>query len=285
MRIDLHAHSTASDGTDTPAGLIAAAARAELDVVAITDHDTTSGWQEAAAALPAGLALVRGMEMSCLGHGEDGYPVAVHLLAYLFDPGHEAFAAERQRLQQARRERIRLMAQRMRDDGIPVDPDAIIAGAGNVVGRPHLARALLDLGVVETIGDAFLHHLSPRGPYFARMADTWLDDAVAMVRAAGGVPVLAHALARKRGRVLDLEHVRVLAESGQLAGLEVDHPDHEEKDAAILARLAARHGLITTGSSDYHGGNKTIALGARTTAADQLDELVARATGAGIIQR
>ncbi|MBD8507794.1 PHP domain-containing protein [Hoyosella sp. G463] len=285
MRIDLHTHSTASDGTDTPAGLVAAAARAGLDVVAITDHDTTSGWQEAEAALPAGLALVRGMEMSCLGHGADGYPVAVHLLAYLFDPGHAAFAAERKRPQLARRERIQLMAQRMRADGIPVDPDAILAGAGNVVGRPHLARALVDLGVVETIGDAFLHHPSPRGPYYARMADTWLDDAVAMVRSAGGVPVLAHALARKRGRVLDLDHIRSLAESGQLAGLEVQHPDHAEEDAAILARLAARHGLITTGSSDYHGGNKTIALGARTTDVEQFDELVARASGAAVIQR
>ncbi|MBN4927880.1 PHP domain-containing protein [Hoyosella rhizosphaerae] len=285
MRIDLHAHSTASDGTDSPAELIHAAAEAGLDVVAITDHDTTSGWKDAVAALPSGLALVRGMEVSCLGHGEDGYPVSVHLLAYLFDPLHEAFAAERQRLQQSRRTRIHAMAERMRADGIGIDPDQILADAGNVVGRPHLARALVDLGVVDTVSEAFTHHLSPRGPYYVRMADAWLDDAAAMVRAAGGVAVIAHARARARGRLLDLDHVRSLAQSGAIAGLETAHPDHTETDRRLLTKLADDYNLFTTGSSDYHGANKTVSLGANTTAVEDFHRLTSLATGVPVVQR
>ncbi|MBF6370697.1 PHP domain-containing protein, partial [Nocardia puris] len=120
MRIDLHTHSTASDGTDTPAELVRHAAAAGLDVVAITDHDTTSGWAEAVAALPRGMTLVRGREMSCIGLGEDGWPVPVHLLAYLFDPADRSFAEERERLRAERVERLRAMAERMAADGLPI---------------------------------------------------------------------------------------------------------------------------------------------------------------------
>ncbi|WP_433611340.1 PHP domain-containing protein [Prescottella agglutinans] len=282
MRIDLHTHSTASDGTDTPAELVRAAADAGVDVLAITDHDTTAGWGEAAAALPAGLQLVRGMEMSCEGRGEDGRPVAVHLLAYLFDPTSREFAAERERLRGERVARLRAMATLMAEDGLPIDPDAVMAEAGPAVGRPHLARALVRAGVVDSVGEAFTDLLSTRSPYYVEKADTPLERAVDMVTAAGGVSVVAHARARTRGRLLSLDHVRELADRG-LGGLEVDHPDHDAHDVALLRSLAAELDLITTGSSDYHGSNKTIELGRHTTDPAAFEALVARASGVPVL--
>ncbi|AXK87970.1 MULTISPECIES: PHP domain-containing protein [Nocardia] len=282
MRIDLHTHSTASDGTDTPAELVRHAAAAGLDVVAITDHDTTSGWAEAVAALPQGMTLVRGMEMSCIGLGEDGWPVPVHLLAYLFDPADRSFAEERERLRAERVERLRAMAERMAADGLPIDPDAVLASAGPSAGRPHLARALVAAGVVPTVDAAFTDLLAPHGRYYAEKADTPLHRAVRMIAAAGGVSVLAHTRARKRGRLLALDDIRELAGLG-LGGLEIDHPDHSAADRALLTDLAAELDLITTGSSDYHGTNKTIRLGEFTTDPEQFERLVARATGVPVV--
>ncbi|MBF6355287.1 PHP domain-containing protein [Nocardia higoensis] len=282
MRIDLHTHSTASDGTDSPAELVANAAAAGLDVVAITDHDTTAGWAEAVDALPAGLTLVRGMEMSCVGQGEDGYPVAVHLLAYLFDPSDRAFAEERERLRAERTDRLRAMAELMAYDGLPIDPDEVLASAGPSAGRPHLARALVAAGVVPSVDAAFLELLAPHGRYYADKVDTPLRRAVRMIAEAGGVSVLAHTRARKRGRLLATQDISELAALG-LGGLEVDHPDHSDADRALLTGLAADLDLFTTGSSDYHGANKTIELGEFTTGPDQFERLVAGATGVPVI--
>ena len=161
MRIDLHTHSTSSDGTDSPAELVRNAAAAGLDVVAITDHDTTAGWAEAVDALPPGLTLVRGMEMSCVGQGEDGYPVAVHLLAYLFDPSDRAFADERERLRAERTDRLRAMAELMAFDGLPIDPDDVLASAGPSAGRPHLARALV--AAAPDLHRAIAHRMREQG--------------------------------------------------------------------------------------------------------------------------
>ncbi|MCD2108936.1 MULTISPECIES: PHP domain-containing protein [Rhodococcus] len=284
MRIDLHTHSNASDGTDTPAALMRAAADAGLDVVAITDHDTTSGWAEAAHALPAGVALVRGMEMSCEGRGERGWPVAVHLLAYLFDPTHPEFAKERERLRAERVERIRVMTTMMARDGLPVDPDQILADAGPSVGRPHVAAALMRAGVVSSISEAFSDLLSSRGRYDVPKYDTPLEYAVELVAAAGGVTVLAHGRARSRGGLLALDHIRDLAALG-LGGLEVDHPDHRSDDRDVLRRLAGDLGLAVTGSSDYHGENKTIGLGDELTDEAEFDKLVSAATGVEVLGR
>lgn len=284
VRIDLHTHSNASDGTDTPAELVRKAAADGLDVVALTDHDTTSGWAEAVEALPEGVSLVRGMEMSCVGLGEDGWPVPVHLLAYLFDPADRGFAEERERLRAERVDRLRAMAERMREDGLPIDPDAVLDSAGASAGRPHLARALVEAGVVPDVGSAFTRLLAPSGPYYVDKADTPLRRAVEMIASAGGVSVLAHTRARKRGRLLAVDDIRELAELG-LGGLEVDHPDHAAPDREVLAGLAAELGLLTTGSSDYHGANKTIRLGEFTTDPAQFDELVGKATGVPVIVR
>ncbi len=282
VRIDLHTHSNASDGTDTPAELIRNAAAAGLDVVALTDHDTTSGWAEAVEALPNGLTLVRGMEMSCSGLGEDGWPVSVHLLAYLFDPTDVAFATERERLRAERVIRVRAMAERMAADGLPIDPEAVLASAGPSAGRPHLARALVAAGVVPTVSAAFEDLLAPRGRYYVEKADTPLHKAVEMVAAAGGVSVVAHPRARSRGRLLALEEIRDLAGLG-LAGIEVDHIDHSAADRVLLRELADELGLLMTGSSDYHGANKTIRLGEFTTDPDQFEKLADKASGVPVI--
>jgi predicted metal-dependent phosphoesterase TrpH len=274
-RIDLHTHSTASDGTDTPAQLVAAAAAAGLDVVALTDHDTTRGWAEAAAALPAGLSLVRGAEFSCVLGG-----IPIHLLGYLFDPAHPAIVAEQARLRAARHDRLLAMTGKIADAGYPVDVDAVLAllPDGASAGRPHLARALVGAGVVGSVDEAFARLLYTGSPFYVEKVDTPAVTAVEMVRAAGGVAVFAHPLARRRGRVVDERAVAELAAAG-LAGLEVDHPDHTPDDRGLLRRLAAELDLLVTGSSDYHGTNKTTAIGAETTAPEQFDALVARAGG------
>ncbi|MBW0117553.1 PHP domain-containing protein [Pseudonocardia abyssalis] len=280
-RIDLHTHSTVSDGTDTPTGLVATAAAAGVDVLAITDHDTTGGWDEAVAALPAGMRLVRGAEFSCVSEtGRDDDEVSVHLLGYLFDPTHEAIVAEQTRLREERHHRLVGMVGKMADAGYPVDVETVFAylPEGASAGRPHLARALVAAGVVESVNEAFAKLLYTGSPFYVPKRDTPVRTAVEMVRAAGGVAVFAHPLARKRGRVIEPSVLVELAAAG-LGGVEVDHPDHSPEDRALLADLAAGHGLVTTGSSDYHGTNKTTPIAAETTAADALDALVERAVG------
>lgn len=284
--IDLHTHSTASDGTDSPAGVVEAAIDAGVTVLALTDHDTTAGWAEAEQAARTRAdapTLVRGMEMSCTGRGEDGDPVTVHLLAYLFDADDPALKEERRRLREERELRLRRMIGKMAAAGYDVDADAILDAAGPSAGRPHLARALVDLGVVSTVGEAFEDLLKTGGRFYVEKTDTPLDDAVAMIAAAGGVSVIAHARARKRGRLLHLDHILDLARSGVLGGLEVDHPDHGPADTELLRGIAREHGLITTGSSDYHGTNKTTPLAARTTDPEQYAMLLDRATGIDVV--
>jgi predicted metal-dependent phosphoesterase TrpH len=284
-RIDLHTHSTASDGTDSPAGLVRTAAAAGVDVVALTDHDTTAGWADAAAALPPGVRLVRGAEFSCVSPtGRGDGRVSVHLLGYLFDPAHPAIVAEHARLQAERVERLRRMIGKMAADGYPVDVDTVFAQLpdGASAGRPHLARALVAAGVVGSVNEAFAELLYTGSPYYVPKADTPAVAAVEMVRAAGGVAVFAHPLARRRGRVVEPSVIVDLAAAG-LAGVEVDHPDHAAEDRQLLRGLAADVGLVTTGSSDYHGTNKTTPIAAETTSEEALEALLAGATGAEVL--
>ncbi|HEX2298668.1 MAG TPA: phosphatase, partial [Pseudonocardiaceae bacterium] len=207
--------------------------------------------------------------------------ISVHLLGYLFDPASAAITTEQKRLREERRRRLRIMAERMAADGFPVDPDGLLAQlpAEAPAGRPHLARALVSAGVVDSVSEAFYRYLTPGSAYYTGRADTEAGAAVRMVRAAGGVPVLAHAMARRRGPVVGPEVIAELAAEG-LAGLEVDHPDHTEDDRAMLRDLAEELDLLITGSSDYHGANKTVRLGQETTAPPALERIEAMATGA-----
>jgi predicted metal-dependent phosphoesterase TrpH len=286
VRIDLHTHSAASDGTDNPAGLVAAAAAAGLDVVALTDHDTTAGWNEAASALPEGLRLVRGAELSCTSDDGHGGYATVHLLAYLFDPEASAFAEERARLRVRRRRRLYRMAELMAADGLPVDPDELLGSLpeDSPAGRPHLAMVLIEAGLVGSVTEAFDKYLRGGGPYHVGREQTPVREAIEMVTASGGVPVLAHAFARSYGPVVTPEVITDLAGVG-LAGVEVDHPGHDTRDREALRVLAAANGLLATGSSDYHGTNKAVGLGQETTHPDMLDALLSRASGAAVIER
>ncbi|MFF8266244.1 PHP domain-containing protein [Streptomyces sp. NPDC016562] len=276
MRIDLHAHSTASDGTDTPAELMRAAALAGLDVVALTDHDTVAGYAEAVAALPAGLTLVTGAELSCRLDG-----VGMHMLAYLFDPEEPELHAERELVRDDRTPRAQAMIGKLQALGVDVTWDQVarIAGAGSV-GRPHIATALVELGVVPTVSDAFTPEwLADGGRAYAEKHELNPFDAIRLVKAAGGVTVFAHPAAVKRGRCVPEAAIAELAAAG-LDGIEVDHMDHDADTRARLRGLAADLGLLTTGSSDYHGSRKTCRLGEYTTDPEIYGEITRRATGA-----
>jgi predicted metal-dependent phosphoesterase TrpH len=278
MRIDLHTHSSASDGTDPPAELLTAALAAGLDVIGLTDHDTTDGWARAAAALPEGMTLIRGAEFSTSAP-VGGRPVSVHLLGYLFDADDPAIVAEHRRLVAERLQRGLAIVDLMVADGIPISRDQVLGiSDGAPVGRPHIGRALVQAGVAPTVTDAFRTHLAGHGSYYVPKVDTDLKRAVSMVTAAGGAAVIAHPRGRGEVRALTAELIGELADLG-LVGLEVDHPDHDEASRAELTQIAARLGLLATGSSDYHGHNKSLILGQCTTSADVLDALVSRTSG------
>ncbi|GAB2950238.1 PHP domain-containing protein [Streptomyces heilongjiangensis] len=276
MRIDLHCHSTASDGTDTPAELVRNAHAAGLDVVALTDHDTTRGYAEAIAALPQGLTLVTGAELSCRLDG-----VSMHMLAYLFDPDEPRLLAERELVRDDRVPRARGMVAKLNELGVPVTWEQVarIAGDGSV-GRPHVATALVELGVVPTVNDAFTPQwLADGGRAHIEKHETDPFEAIRLIKGAGGVAVFAHPAAAKRGRTVPESAIADLAAAG-LDGIEVDHMDHDPATRARLRGLAKELGLLTTGSSDYHGSRKTCVLGEYTTDPEVYGEITRRATGA-----
>ena len=277
-RIDLHTHSTASDGTTPPAVLVREARDAGLDAVALTDHDTTAGWREAADALPHGMTLVRGAEISCVRDG-----ISLHLLAYLFDPAEPAFAAARRALRDSRMGRAERMVSLLRDDGIDVTWQQVQELAGGTVGRPHVARALMAAGLVGSVDEAFTPEwIGHGGRYYAGKLELDVLDAIGMVAGAGGVSVFAHPAANKRGRTVGEDVVREMAAAG-LAGLEVDHLDHDDDERAALRALAAQLDLLTTGSSDFHGEHKANRLGACTTSEASYARIVERASGVEVL--
>ncbi|MEV0601174.1 PHP domain-containing protein [Streptomyces sp. NPDC050315] len=283
MRIDLHTHSTASDGTDTPAELVRNAADAGLDVVALTDHDTVGGHAAAKAALPPGLTLVTGAELSCRLPARDGSGdgISLHMLAYLFDPEEPELARERELVRDDRVPRARGMVAKLQELGVPVTWEQVerIAGDG-AVGRPHIATAMVELGVVPTVSDAFTPEwLANDGRAYVEKHELDPFEAVRLVKAAGGVTVFAHPLALKRGVCVPESAIAELAAAG-LDGIEVDHMDHDAPTRERLRGIAADLGVLTTGSSDYHGSRKTCRLGEYTTDPEIYGEIVRRATGA-----
>lgn len=275
MRIDLHTHSSVSDGTDAPAALVARAARAGLSVVAVTDHDTFDSWTEASnAAAPSGMTVVAGVEMSTALAG-----AGVHLLAYLPDPAYAPLLAELDRIRADRVRRLPAIAGRLTELGLALTVDEVLAAAGDAttLGRPHVADAMIAKGYVRDRREAFSTWLAAGGPAYVRKYAPDTFDAIALVRAAGGVPVLAHPWGRGTHAVLDEERIAALAAAG-LAGLEVDHADHDDDARGRLRAIAHGLDLIVTGSSDHHGAGKAgHELGMCTTAPGQYERLVALA--------
>ena len=270
MRIDLHTHSTASDGTDPPAEVMRRAAGAGLDVVALTDHDTLAGHAEARRALPPGLTLLTGMELSCRLGGR-----SVHMLAYAIDPGNTELAAECAAIVEARLSRARRMVEALRELGVGITWAQVEALAdGGVVGRPHIARAMTAAGAIsrpeqaftpEWIGTGGRAHVSRYAPDPKR--------AIRLIRAAGGVAVLAHPGAVSRSEKLSDQAIAELAAAG-MAGLEVAHPDHDHAERERLGALAASLGLVPTGGSDDHGSLTGYRIGQETTAPEAYERLM-----------
>ena len=278
VRIDLHVHSNASDGTDAPSEVIRRAGAAALDILALTDHDTQAGIAQARDALPVGLTLIPGMELSCMLDEPDGSQRSVHLLAYLFAPHDPALATETTRIRDDRLYRARGMVARLNELGAPVTWEQVARIAGDaVVGRPHVARAMAEAGVVATPADAFTAEwIADGGRAFVDRYAIPVDRAVALVRAAGGVPVLAHP--RSPGYEVPDEVIARLAAAG-LAGLEVNHPDHDNAERDLLTALCASLGLMATGGSDDHGSFNNAGLGRETTPPESYERLLSLAHG------
>jgi 3',5'-nucleoside bisphosphate phosphatase len=276
VRADLHSHSTASDGTTPPADVMRRASAAALDVIALTDHDTVAGLEEACLALPPGLTLLPGMELSCRMDGH-----SVHLLGYLFDPGQPELAAECARIRESRLHRAQAMVERLAELGVPVTWDQVAALAGGgVVGRPHIARAMVEAGVIDAPEQAFgPEWIGPGGR--AHVTRYALDPvrAIALIRAAGGVTVLAHPRAGTRGWMIPDDVIAALATAG-LHGIEVWHPDQDQSARQELQALAAMLGVVASGGSDDHGELTGYRIGSDTIAAEAYERLVSQATGA-----
>lgn len=279
MRIDLHTHSAVSDGTDAPAELVRQAARAGLDGVALTDHDTMAGIPEAdAEAIVQGVRLLSGVEMSTQRWGW-----SVHLLAYGCDPANDALTRELARVRAGRTDRVPAMVARLTALGLPLAMSDVAATQGTVsLGRPHVADAMIAKGYVASREEAFARYLHEGGPAWVDRYATPVARAIDLVHAAGGVAVLAHPWGRGGQQALDESFLAELAADHALDGLEVDHPDHDDETRARLRRLADRLGLLVTGASDHHGLGKTRnPLGRYTTSGEVVDELVARARARG----
>lgn len=274
-RFDLHTHSTASDGTEPPGTVVAQAARAGLAGLALTDHDSTAGWPDAiAAALDSGIGLLPGVELST----RSGWR-SVHMLGYLVDPAEAGLVAETERIRTSRLQRAHRIVDSISADYAITWEDVVAQTAsGATVGRPHIADALVALGIEPTRSAAFAGVLHPRRGYVEPHHAPTPADGVALIRAAGGVPVLAHPGASRADWVIPEEEVAQLVDAG-LFGIEVDHPENTFGGGRVAARLAERFALPITGSSDYHGSGKPNRLGDRTTAPEVVDAIIAQATG------
>ncbi len=274
-RIDLHSHSTASDGTDPPAEVMRRARAAGLDVIALTDHDTLAGHDEAHRALPPGLALVPGMELSCRLDGH-----SVHLLAYHVDPAHAGLAEQLHAITTDRLRRARDMVGKLRELGVGITWEQVAAIAGDgVVARPHIARAMVAAGAIARPDQAFTPEwIGPGGRAYVSRYALDLEAAVRLVSSAGGVSVLAHPGVPQGGWVIGGEAVARLAAAG-LAGIEVAHPDHDDAERIRLAALAATLGLVSSGGSDDHGSLTGHRLGCETIAPGEYERLMSRAAG------
>jgi predicted metal-dependent phosphoesterase TrpH len=280
LKIDLHTHSTYSDGTDKPSELINKALAAGITVIGLTDHDSISGWQEATASLRPGISLVPGAEISC--QTTDG--ISVHILGLLFDSSNSELMNTLEKTRENRHGRMEKIIARINEAGIDITMNDVLVqlSDGATLGRPHLADALVKKGVVASRDEAFTQMLHNNSKYYVSHYSPTPEDAIALIKAAGGVSVIAHPMASHRGRTISLETFGSLIDSG-LDGIEVDHRDHSPDEKKQLIALANGSNLVMTGASDYHGNGKLNSLGEYTTNPDQWERLESRANARRVI--
>ena len=268
--IDLHTHTTASDGTDSPFALVNKALSAGITVLGLTDHDTTSGWAEAISAAIKPISLALGAEISTLT--EDG--ISVHMLGLLFDGENSEIQAMLSDARDTRIPRMKKMVELLRSDGFAISMEDVIAATpeGATLGRPHLADALVKNGVVKSRDEAFAELLTNDSKYYVTHATPTPEVAIRTIVAAGGVAVIAHPMASRRGDVISTSIFSDLVAAG-LHGIEIDHRDHTASERTELRQVAAELNLVITGASDYHGQGKLNSLGENLTDPAQWERL------------
>ena len=271
---DLHTHSTFSDGTATPSENVRLATERELLGLAVTDHDTLDGVEEARVAAADGeLAIVPGLELSAEHDG-----TSLHVLAYWVDPAHTGLQAELRRLHDTRFRRGEMIVEKLQALGYDVSFERVRAIAGDdLIARPHVAQAMVEAGIVATEKEAFDRYISDEGPAYVPKHALAPLDALALIRDAGGACVLAHPGMWRGSEAVPEELIEAMA-AGGMAGLEVDHPDHDPEQRARYGAIAERLDLVRTGASDCHGARYDFRLGAETTSAEHVAELRERAT-------
>lgn len=278
--IDLHTHTTSSDGTDTPRELVNKAIVQGLEVLGISDHDTTSGWQEATESLRGTLKLALGAEISCLT--DDG--ISVHMLGLLFDPLHQEMQTVLEETRDGRLPRMRKMIQKMQAEGFDISIEDVEKAmpAGATMGRPHLADALVNKKIVKSRDEAFTDLLHNESRFYVSHAAPTPVEAVKLIRRAGGVAVIAHPFASRRGQILSTEDFADLVTAG-LSGIEVDHRDQNPSERTMLRVIAAELDLVITGSSDYHGTGKLNSLAENHTDRAQWEKLESQANARRVV--
>ena len=287
MLIDLHTHSNASDGTDSPSELIEKAISKGLDVIALTDHDTVAGWNEAVSALKSHqsnsrLELVLGSEVSC----QDSDGTSIHMLGLLFDQNYSPLLTEFEKTRENRVTRMSRIINRLNEAGIEITIEEVNAQRRGdaTLGRPHLADALVARGHVASREEAFNIFLHNGSKFYINHYSPSPEVAIRLIKEAGGVAIIAHPLASRSGRKIELETLNRLIDAG-LDGIEVDHRDHNEMERSELMRLAIEHDLVVTGSSDYHGTGKLNQLAEFTTHPQQWEKLEAKAKARRVVKR
>lgn len=280
MVIDLHTHTSYSDGTDTPAQLINKALAAGISIIGLTDHDSISGWQEATYALRTGISLVPGAEISC--QTPDG--ISVHILGLLFDSNNSELMSTLEKTRENRHGRMGKIIARINEAGIDITMDDVLEqlSDGATLGRPHLADALVKKGIVASRDEAFTQMLHNNSKYYVSHYSPTPEAAIKLIKAAGGVSVIAHPMASHRGRTISLETFGSIIQAG-LDGIEVDHRDHSPEEKSQLIKLANESNLVMTGASDYHGNGKLNTLGEYTTRPEQWEKLESRSNARRVI--
>lgn len=278
--IDLHTHTTCSDGTDSPRELVNKAIAQGLEVLGISDHDTTSGWDEATQTLRGTLKLALGAEISCLTN--DG--ISVHMLGMLFDPLHEEMQQVLEETRDGRLPRMRKMIEKMRSEGMDISIEDVVSAMpeGATMGRPHLADALVAKKIVKSRDEAFVELLHNDSRFYVSHAAPTPVEAISLIRRAGGVAVIAHPFASHRGEILKAEDFSELVAVG-LNGIEVDHRDQNPDERAMLRMIARELNLVVTGSSDYHGTGKLNSLAENHTSREQWEKLEAQANARRVV--